>query len=381
MKKAMAVFLAAVLFLDFVSLGVLFFTKDRNRNPEDGNKLFSRASVISVGDNLAGAEITDQAKARGGVSGYDYSFVYENLATDISEADIAILNHDSVMSEDHPVSGYPLYNSPVELGSEMSKLGFDIVNMAGNHTLDYGEQGMLNTIESWQNLKITPVGAYAKKANATNAVIRTVNGIRIAFISFTESANSNSLPEDSQAVLMLSTYEDMLYETISNAKSRADVIIAVAHWGNEYENEITSAQSDLAKKLGEWGVDIIIGSHPHVLQPIEYITNSDGSQTLVAYSLGNFVSEATKEESILGGMLYFEIVRNNESGTISIENVSLKGIVTHYGIDMSKIRLYRLSDYTNELADVHGIKDKYKEFSLKYLTGLLSERINKQFLR
>jgi len=382
-KRILTVFLAAVLFLDAVSLGVLLFTRAKNGGKNNNGEVdvFSRATVLAVGENLVGDEINEQASAGAGSVVRDYSLVYENIADDVEKADVAIFSQNIIMSADHPVSGYPLYNSPEELGNELVKIGFDVVNMAGSHSLDYGEQGMLNTLNAWLDRGIVVTGAYEKEEDALNPVIREANGVRIAYIGFTESSNGNSLPGDSSAELMMAEYETQLNQAVKNAKERADIVIVLADWGNEYETEITTAQTGLAAKLGEWGADVIIGTHPHVLQTVEYITNKDGSQTLVAYSLGNLVSAAAKKESVLGGALTFDVVKNNDTGAVAIENVSISGIVTHYGIDMSKIRVYKLSEYTDELAEVHGIKEKAEDFSVDYLNSLMKERINRRFLR
>ena len=125
---------------------------------------------------------------------------------------------------------------------------------------------------------------------------------------------------------------------------------------------------------------MIIGSHPHVLQPVEYITNEDGSRTLVAYSLGNFISNQGKPECILGGILTFDIVKNTEKYNVTIENVKVYGVVTHYGMNLSKIRLYLLSDYTNDIASKHGLCESVDGFSVRYLNNLLESAIDKEFI-
>lgn len=385
MRRIMSVILAAILFLDVVCLGVLFFTRDSK--PEEGGtgeELFSRASIVAVGNNMISEQILSQAAARSNTGGYDFTAVYENVADDIESADLALITQESVISSEHSVSGtYPLYNAPAEIADAFIKTGFDYVNLATNHALDYGEQGLVNTINLLKNEKhLGVLGAVADKGQAGEPVFRRVNGIKIGFVAFTDPDNDKSLPEDSEAFLMISQYEDMIYDAVTSAKQQADFVIALPHWGNEYGSEVTQAQRTLAKKLGDWGADAVIGTNPHELQEIEYISNTDGSRTLVAYSLGNFFSSQEKGELLLGGMLRFEIVRNTRSGEVTLENVSLSGVVTHYGIGTSKVRLYKLSDYTDELADVHGVDRKRTPgFGVKYLKKLLAERISSEFLR
>ena len=159
------------------------------------------------------------------------------------------------------------------------------------------------------------------------------------------------------------------------------MVVVSAHWGNEYTHEPTEAQRTLAQKLASWGADVIIGTHPHVIQPVEYITNPDGSKTLVAYSLGNFISAQDRGPRMLGGVLNFEIVINNATREASFENVRFSGVVTHYGYSYSNLRIYPLADYTEELASKHGVLDKTPDFSLQYLYDIMNKVIDKQFLQ
>ena len=380
MKKILAAFLAAVLFLDVVCIGVLFFTRDTDANKNSEDSVFSRAKILAVGNNITSEEIHKQAKSAGNVKDYDYSFIYENLREKIYSADSAILCQESIISKDHAVAGYPLYNSPEILGEQLLNVGFDVINLANNHILDYGESGLKNTLDFWKSKRAITVGA-GEIADKTTPVVQEINGIRLAYIAFTESTNNYSLPENSEYYVNLATSENELFELVSVARQSVEIVIVLAHWGNEYETEVTQSQRLLAQKLGEWGADIIIGTHPHVLQETQTIKNPDGSTTFVAYSLGNFVSSQTKGELMLGGILEFEAVKNKNTGAVSVENIRINGVVTHYGLNTSKIRLYLLSDYTEELANAHGVKRRTKEFSVKYLHNLLSETIDKQYIR
>lgn len=389
MRKVLAVVLASILFLDAVSLGVILFKKAEElpdpaeviteTQPKDD--LFARAKILAVGDNIIHEEIYNQAKARSISGGYDFSFVYENLKDIISSADAALITQESVISSEHGVSAYPLFNSPAEIGDELSKLGFTVVNTATNHALDFGEKGLKNTLGFLKEKGLNSIGAYESKEAANWLNIQDVNGIKVAWLGFTESLNGHSLPEDSEVSVELSDYETHLNEMITLAKRKADIVIVCAHWGNEYETEVTQSQKDLAAKLAEWGADIIIGSHPHVIQPVEYIKNSNGSKTLVAYSLGNFVSAMTKPELMLGGMLTFDVVKNTDTKEITVENVAFSGVVTHYGYNLSKIRLYPLSGYSDTLAKSHGLKEKNDEFSLRYLNDLLGSIVDRSFIK
>lgn len=392
MRKKMAIFLAVVLVIDVIALAVIFFGKNDGlgisssakpgADPEtttSQQELFSRVSFVAVGDNLIHDTIYNQAAARTS-SGYDFSYDYEKVADLIEKPDVAILNQETIISTEHNVSSYPQFNSPVEVGEEMLDIGFDVFNIATNHSVDCGEKGLVSAINFWKEKKAITTGAYLNSDDFANIPMNEVNGVKIAYLGFTESTNGLSLPSDTEVILMRAADENVLQQRIMKARETADVVIVNAHWGNEYTHEPTDAQKTLAEKLASWGADVIIGTHPHVIQPVEYIVNNDGRKTLVAYSLGNFISAQNRGPRMLGGMLNFEVVKNNASGEITLENVKFSGIVTHYGYNFSNVRIYPLSDYNEELASKHGVLSKTSDFSLQYLYDILNEVIDKQFL-
>lgn len=393
MRKKMAIFIAVVLVLDVLALGVIFFTRNSsdlsiNSNVVPGSdpatteqqELFSRVSFVAVGDNLIHKPIYNQAASRT-ANGYDFAYAYEKFAEIIAEPDVAILNQETIISQEHNVSSYPMFNSPVELGEEMLDLGFDVFNIATNHSIDCGEKGLISAINFWKSKEAITSGAYLNQEDYSNIPMHEVNGVKIAYISFTESTNGLSLPEDTEVILVRASEETRLQQRIADAKEIADLVVVSAHWGNEYTHEPTEAQRTLAQKLASWGADVILGTHPHVIQPVEYITNPDGSKTLVAYSLGNFISAQDRGARMLGGVLNFEIVINNATRESSFENVKFSGVVTHYGYSYSNLRIYPLADYTEELASKHGVLDKTSDFSLQYLYDIMNKVIDKQFLQ
>ncbi len=396
MKKKMLIFLAAVIVLDIIALTVMFFTRDIDRTPVSATvpavtdaqdappttqqELFSRVSFVAVGDNLIHDTVYEQAEARSS-TGYDFTDAYERIAHLIEEPDVAILNQETIISTEHNVSSYPMFNSPVEVGEEMLEIGFDVFNIATNHSLDCGEKGLISAINYWKEKGAITTGAYLNSEDYATLPMQEVNGVKIAYLGFTELTNGLSLPSDSEVILVRAAEESRIQQRIAQARQQADVVIVNAHWGNEYTHEPTDSQRQLAEKLASWGADVIIGHHPHVIQPVEYINSADGRRTLVAYSLGNFISAQNRGPRMLGGRLNFEIVKNNTTGTVSIENVTFSGVVTHYGHGFSNIRVYPLEDYTEELASKHGVLSKTASFSLQYLKDIVNEVIDKQFLK
>lgn len=400
MRKILSVVLAIIIFLDVVAISVLFIDRkksdpaidekygyDINANQNNGgtegneepSELFTRVTFTAVGDNLIHDAIYEQAAARTS-SGYDFEYAYQNISDKIESKDVAILNQETIISTDHNVSSYPQFNSPTELGEEMLDIGFDVFNIATNHSIDCGEKGLISAIEFWKSKNAVTTGAYLNEADFQTIPVTEVKGIKIAYVGFTEQTNGLKLPSDTDVILMTTNDEERLIQRVRDADAIADFVIVNAHWGVEYTHEPNDTQRNLAKKLGENGADVIIGTHPHVIQPVEFISNSDGSQTLVAYSLGNFISAQNRGPRMLGGMLNFELVKNNTTGEFTVENVTFEGVVTHYGYDYSNIRVYPLESYTDELASKHGVLSKTSSFSRKYLDDILEDVIDDQFL-
>lgn len=405
MRKILSVFLAIILFFDVVAISAIFFVDKSNptnenaiirnsQSTESGDttendasqennvdaEVFTKVSVTAVGDNLIHNVIYEQANARAGGDGYDFEDAYRNISGKISSKDIAILNQETIISTAHNVSSYPQFNSPTELGDEMLDIGFDVFNIATNHSIDCGEKGLISAIEFWKSKEAVTTGAYLNEADYQTIPVTEIKGIKIAYVGFTEQTNGLKLPSDTEVILMTSADEERLRQRVMDADAIADVVVVNAHWGVEYTHEPNDTQRELAKKLGDWGADVIIGTHPHVIQPVEFIENSDGSRTLVAYSLGNFISAQNRGPRMLGGMLNFEFVRNNKTGEITIENVTFEGVVTHYGSGYTNIRVYALEDYTEELASKHGVRSNTSSFSRKYLDDILADVIDEEFL-
>lgn len=393
MRKKLSVILIIILIFDVIALGVIAIDRRKAKAAEvdaataitgvqsetQVTELVSTVSFVAVGDNLIHNDIYNQAAARSTNGAYDFAYAYANIADYISEPDISILNQETIISTEHKVASYPCFNSPPELGEEMIKIGFDVFNIATNHSLDMGESGLISAINYWKEKKMITTGAYL---NAEDFVIptNTVNSVTFAYLGLTEQTNGLSLPSDSEVVLVHASDEALLETKIKQAKEMADCVIVNAHWGNEYTHEPTDSQKQLAQKLSDWGADIIIGTHPHVIQPVEYLTAADGRKTLVAYSLGNFISAQNRGPRMLGGMLNFKVSKNNTTGAITIESVKFSGVVTHYASDFSNIRVYALADYTDELAQNHGVKRHTSAFSLSYLKEMLAEVIDSEFL-
>ncbi len=317
-------------------------------------------SYTAVGDNLIHSSLYKQAARRGEASGmdYDWEYAYKNVADELGKADISIINQETLIANDeYEPDTYPSFNSPTSLGDHMAKLGFDVFGMANNHVLDKGEDGLRATFDYYDSRNMIRVGAYRNEEDREDLRTIEVDGVTTAFLGYTESLNGLSLPSDSEKTIgRINDEEDiaLALSEVEHAAEQADIVIVLLHWGVEDSDEVTQYQRDLAKQFGNAGADVILGSHPHVLRNIDLIDNEDGSRTLCAYSLGNFISAQDTGRNLIGGILDFEITVSDEEK--SIHDVEFIPTITHYDGSYRDIRLYKLRDYTRDMAENHGVK-------------------------
>lgn len=338
-------------------------------------------NVLGVGDNLIHSGIYDQAKRRSTDGTYDFDEAYKEVADIITNADIASLNQETIMAPIYKPSTYPMFNSPPELAETMIDIGFDVFNQATNHTIDKGEKGLINALDTWDNFpQAKVVGVYENSVDFEE--IRTIekDDITFSFIGMTEYTNGLNLPENSEIILMKTADREKIKQRIEEAKLISDVVVVNVHWGVEYTHSPNQMQRELAEFMIESGADIIFGHHPHVIQPVEYITRSDGTRGIVCYSLGNFISAQNRGPRMIGGMLDVSITKEFENNTISITDVEYIPVVTHYGNGFADIKNYPLDKYTKELANVHGVKEHSPDFSMEFIENTVNSVIDSQFL-
>lgn len=339
------------------------------------------ARLIGFGDDLIHTTIFKQAKARATDGGYDFSYAYDNIKDVVQLADIASINQETVMAKDKAPSGYPLFNTPQPLAECLANVGFDVVNLANNHVMDQGESGLKSTLDLWDSIpSVLTTGAYQNEEDFEN--IRTIekNGITFSFLGMTELTNGLSLPSDAELVLLRTQDEERVKAQIEKAKSISDVVVVNVHWGVEYTHKPTEYQYQYAQKLADWGADIILGHHAHVIQPVEWITRADGTRALCAYSLGNFISTQEMGATMIGGGLDVTVTKEYESNTVSITSARFIPTVTHYEGGKANVRVYPLDQYTDELAAKHGIHQHESKFDLAYINQTVSSVINEEFL-
>ncbi len=335
--------------------------------------------LVGVGDNLIHEAIYKQASRRAEGQGYDFGFTYEAVEELIASADIASINQETVMDRNRPLSAYPCFNSPTELGDHLEQLGFDVANLANNHVLDQNASGLASTLDYWQTKKIQTTGAYQDEADYQQIRLLERNGVTFSFIGMTELTNGLSLPAGSELVLLRTGEEDRIKARIEKAKQISDVVVVNVHWGVEYTHQPTASQRDLAQKMADWGADLILGHHPHVIQPVEWLDRADGGRSLVVYSLGNFISAQSEGPRMIGGALDVTVVKQPD-GSILLEDPKFLPVVTHYDPGYANVRTILLRDYTAELAQNHGVRAQTPAFSLEYIHNIVTTVIDPEFL-
>ena len=315
------------------------------------------ASVIAVGDNLYHQSLIDAGASEDG--NWNYDKIYTHILDAIKDADVKMIDQETVFTTDHDsVSSYPSFATPTEVGDAIIKAGFNVVESANNHIDDFGEGFLNDTLNFWKTKypDVTLIGIHDSQEDSDTVKIREVNGIKIAFLDYTYGTNVGGIEGKDYMIDMIR--KEKITTMIQKAKKQADCIIFVAHWGTEDETMPNEYEKQWAAYLMEQGVNVIIGGHPHVLQPYGRLTDDKGNETVVFYSLGNFVSTQQKLEELLGGMAKFTIQKTVQNGKTSIQILTptVEPLVMHYNSEAGEFGPYMLSDYTEELASQHGVQ-------------------------
>ncbi len=289
----------ALLILLF-TLGSLF-----NGRPE--------VELLFAGDAMQHAA---QLKAAARTDGsHDYSECFELLRPYVSKADYAVVNLEVPLGG-KPYTGYPCFSAPGEYAVALADAGFDMMLTANNHTLDRNTPGLLKTLDHLDNINVDHIGTYRNQAERDSVIpyIKEVGGIKLGFINYTYG--TNGIVARGDGVVDYIDREKIHKDIVSTRKAGAELIVACMHWGDEYKLLPNAAQKSLADYLVDEGVDLIIGSHPHVIQPIEMRKRADGRNVLVVYSLGNFISNMMTRDTRGGIMVKVTLTRDDDGKAI-----------------------------------------------------------------
>lgn len=363
-KKKPFFFLLIIVFLVIITLSSCSAKDKKNikTNAESEKKVEKNVkkeketkkslSLVMVGDVLIHEAIYKDALNADGT--YEFDQMFDEVKPLLEGYDLRYCNQESIIGgKNLGISGYPNFNSPDEIGKTVVDLGFNMIGLANNHAFDKGEKAINYSINYWKQYdNIITAGSYLSSEERNNIKIYEKNGIKYAFLAYTTGINGNKLSKD----YLVNIYDkDQVKNDIDKIKD-ADLIIVAMHWGNEYTNEPTQSECDIAEYLSSLGVDLIIGTHPHVVQPITYI-----GDTLVIYSLGNFISN----QLVIGinpaiGLLIGLEIELDENNNVQF-NIIKKELIYSYSDNSKNFKVIPFSKMNNE------ILPNYQEVEKEYM--------------
>ena len=340
----------------------------------------------ATGDNLIHSKIYQQAAARAvGDAAYSFDYCYANLVPFYSDFDVNWINQETLCTDELAPSTYPCFSTPGDCARALYRAGFRVFSLSNNHTYDKGASGIAATLRFWASMPadVVTTGLWRGEADYGTIPLHTVNGVTIAYLSYTE--HTNGIPRSSamEANVLYTSQTDVIEQQVRQAAQLADFVVVGVHWGVEDSHTITGAQRTLAQQLADWGADVIVGTHPHVLQNAGWLTAEDGRRVFAAYSLGNFLSTQSKKDQLIGAVLTLRLQKTTSpDGTVQLEvlDPQLHPTVTHYGAGKSDVRTYLYRDYTPELAAAHGVRANDSDFSYDYIRAVAQQYIDPAFL-
>lgn len=383
-KRAMILLLAGVF---LITVGGIFLPRsnseakeDVNTEPQTEQKESKKSddtniSLVFTGDFLWEQGLYDS------MDNYQFGDYFDEVKP-LLDSDLTIANQEvPIGGEELGISGVAYtFNAPYEIANQYPSIGIDYMTFATNHTVDMGQAGVDNTLSILDQNGIGHTGAYSNEEDANNISVIEIDGIKIAILAYTYGTNQyaefpysvnyflNGYGEFDQE------HQDKLALDVARARESADVVIAAMHWGTEFTYDINPVQAEVAAFLNEQGVDIIVGNHPHCIQPAETLVNSQGKETIVFYSLGNFVSSAAQVDRAdeqfqnmyeIGAVAGVNVVKDKEG--IHFENVHITPVVNHFEYGYTNFKLIPFSKYTEELASQHYQRYYSELFTIDYL--------------
>ena len=291
---------------------------------------------------------------------YDFSYVFEDISFYTKTADISIGSLETTFAgEEEGYSSYPTFNTPDSLAYELKSIGLDVLSTAGNHALDKGFDGLSRTIDVLDDADIAHLGTYKSQEEQDKVLFKYVKGVKIAFINYTYGTNGITVPSDKEFCVNLID-KDLIKKHIETAKEgNADIIVACMHWGSEYKTTPSTSQTELADFLFQNGVDIVLGNHPHVLEPMEKrtITLEDGTTKdgFIIYSLGNFIADQNAKNTRNSVILNLTITKHTD-GKVTIDRADYVPIYMYKDTSL-KTKKMKLIDINKAISNYESGTD------------------------
>lgn len=368
MKKKYVILILVII---LIILGTFFFLNNKRETQKKENKTeevkkepeikTSKLSLVMVGDALLHGSVYRDAYKNGK---YDFSSQLEYIKPIIQNYDLAFYNQESILGGTSiGLSDYPAFNSPQEFGDTMIDTGFNLVSLANNHTMDRGEKAILNSCEYWETKDVLTAGSYCSKEKSEEIKIKEKNGIKYTLLAYTYGTNGISIPSGKEYLVNIYS-DEKVKSDIEKVRDKVDLLMVSMHWGIEYKTEPTEEQKRQAEYLSSLGVDIIIGTHPHVIEPITYIND-----TLVIYSLGNFISaQSTNNDynTMVELMTSVDVVKEEKDDkvTIKLENLNNELLYNYYhkGSRWTNFKVIPFNQMTADYnSDYQRLYNKYSE--------------------
>ena len=373
LKKGFKIFLVifSITLISIISYIIIKPNKDNKTitKPNIINKNEDKhyeASLIAVGDYLIHSSVYKDANRLANGDGYDFKPMISYIKEIVSNYDIAYYNQETILGgSELGLSDYPTFNSPYEAGDAMLDAGFNLVSLATNHTMDSGKKAVENSCKYWQSKEnVLTAGSYCSEEERNKINIKEINNIKYTMLNYTYGTNGmpvandylvNVWPTDIDNInnpekdTKYQAYKKQVKEDIDKVKDKVDFLIVAMHWGVEYTHEPTAYEKDMASYLASLGVNLIIGTHPHVIQPVTWIED-----TLVIYSLGNFISAQYQNKStctnykctteLMTSLKIEKDIKNNQT-SVKITNVENELLYNYY--NQSTWRNFKVIPFSN----------------------------------
>ena len=334
-----------------------------NINPyqEENVPTTTSLSLTMVGDALIHGAVYGDANKNGT---YDFKPMLAEMKPIISSFDLAYYNQETILGgTEIGVSTYPTFNSPYEVGDAFLDAGFNLVSLANNHTLDRGEQALINSCNYWKDKDVLYAGSYCSEEDRDKIIIKEKNGIKYALLSYTTVDNGIRVPGGKSYYLNKYNAE-IVKQDVEKYRDKVDLLMVAMHWGQEYTHTPINSQKEIATYLASLGVDIIIGTHPHVVEPIEFI-----DKTLVIYSLGNFISAQRGVEKLTGLMVSLDVNKDLINDTISLDNVEAELLYTYSDYSRGYRKDFKVYPYTKLNNNLLSDYNSYYNMFMNYVVG------------
>lgn len=354
--------LVALIFHDVKRINNNINSKTNNKNmntdiiEEKDLPTTTSLSLVMVGDALIHESVYANFNNNGN---YDFKPMLDDMKPIIEKYDLAYYNQETILGgKDIGLSTYPRFNSPYEVGDAFLDSGFNLVSLANNHTLDRGETAINNSCNYWKDKNAYTSGSYCSMEDREKVKIGEINDITYAMLSYTTEDNGLSIPSGKSYYLNLYN-SDVVKKDIEKYRDKVDLLLVAMHWGQEYTHTPINSQKEIAAYLASLGVDIVIGAHPHVVEPIEKIDN-----TLVIYSLGNFVSAQRGIEKLTGLMVSVNVNKDLKTNKISVDDVEAELLYTYSDNNKGYRANYKVIPYTKLN---NSLLNNYQEYYNRYM--------------